>query len=86
MIKCIIKYIIKCMSLNVSPEKGGERVVNCWNCDGPLTPTHQCEEVSECDSDYHDESCYYNSDSDPCGQCPPCRFKVKRHGALFREK
>ena len=61
-------------SLNASPGKGGERVGSCWNCEGPLTPTHQCEEVFEYDSD-EGESCYYNPDSDPCGQCPPCRFR-----------
>ena len=66
-------------SLNTSPGKGGEREVNCWNCDGPLTPTHQCEEVvnysefKDCDKGARTESCYYNpADIDPCGKCPAC--------------
>ena len=62
-------------SLNASPVKGDvEREVSCWNCEGPLTPTHQCDEVVN-DSEDCDEGCYYNPDSDPCGQCPPCLFK-----------
>ena len=86
-------------SLHGSPEKGGERVVNCWNCEGPLTPTHQCEETIDFDSKfnyshrgkYRDKrGVYYNSSSDDsdvanrCPECPEC--SVERHGALIREK
>ena len=68
-------------SLNASPDKGGEREVSCWNCEAPLTPTHQCEEVvddsegKDCDEGEWTEGCFYNPDSDPCGQCPSCLQK-----------
>ena len=32
-------------SLKASPGKGGERVGSCWNCEGPLTPTHQLQDL-----------------------------------------
>ena len=86
-------------SLKASPGKGGERVGSCWNCEGPLTPTHQCGEVPDwigelnithqgkyCD----DRGVYYNSSSDQsdvaqrCPECPACTNE--RHAALFREK
>ena len=85
-------------SLNTSPGKDGERDVNCWNCEVPLTPTHQCDEVVNCDEfnythhgKYRDErGVSYNSSSDAsdiaqrCPECPEC--SVERHAALFREK
>ena len=86
-------------SLNASPEKGGERVVNCWNCEGPLTPTHQCgDEVMDFSGfNYCHEGKYcdergvrYNSDSDAsdvanrCPECPEC--SNERHAALWRKK
>ena len=86
-------------SLNASPGKGGDRVGSCWNCDGPLTPTHQFEEVTQCDGELNithigkysdDRGVYYNSSSDAsdiaqrCPECPEC--SVERHAALFREK
>ena len=45
-------------SLTVSPGKDGERVVNCWNCEGPLTPTHQCGEVNFGDFNYSHDGKY----------------------------
>ena len=89
-------------SLNASPGKDGERDVSCWNCEVPrevpLTPTHQCDEVVNCDEinythqgKYRDErGVNYNSSSDAsdiaqrCPECPEC--SVERHAALFREK
>ena len=86
-------------SLNASPEKGGDRVVNCWNCEGPLTPTHQCgDEVMNFsefnyshNGKYRDErGVRYNSDSDAsdvencCPECPEC--SIERHAALWRKK
>ena len=85
-----------------SPGKDGERDVSCWNCEVPrevpLTPTHQCDEVVNCDEinythqgKYRDErGVNYNSSSDAsdiaqrCPECPEC--SVERHAALFREK
>ena len=82
-------------SLNASPEKGGEREMSYWNCEGPLTPTHQCEEVENLHSEfnYSHEGKYcdergvrYNSDSDAsdiasrCPECPKC--SMERHTAL----
>ena len=84
-------------SLTVSPVKDGERVVNCWNCEGPLTPTHQCGEVNFGDFNYSHDGKYcdergvrYNSDSDAsdianrCPECPEC--SNERHAALYRDK
>ena len=84
-------------SLTVSPVKHGERVVNCWNCEGPLTPTHQCGEVNFGDFNYCHDGKYcdergvrYNSDSDlsdvanRCPECPEC--SNERHAALYRDK
>ena len=86
-------------SLNASPGKGGEREVSCWNCEGLLTPTHQCAEVVNLygdfnythDGKYCDErGVRYNSDSDAsdiarrCPECPEC--SVERHKTLFRKK
>ena len=75
--------------------------MNCWNCEGPLTPTHQCEEVADFSQfdysqyslggKYRDErGVFYNSSSDACDvaqRCPECaECTVERHAALFREK
>ena len=84
-------------SLNASPGKvGEERVVNCWNCEGPLTLTHQCEDqFSEFNYTHEGKYCdergvRYNSDSDMsdvanrCPECPDCTNE--RHAALYRKK
>ena len=68
-----------------------------WNCEGPLTTTHQCEEVENLHSEfsYSHEGKYcdergvrlrYNSDSDASDiaiRCPKCpECSMERHTAL----
>ena len=43
---------VRDFSLIASPGKDEERVMNCWNCEGPLTPTHQCGEINFSDFNY----------------------------------